>query len=267
LNHPRGWNTGASHDRKVKSYEVEFNWYKSFTERCPSEARVANFIGSAARNNEQILILEDLDQAGYPKRKTTLTIAEVKLCLAWLAAFHATFMGDGGLGLWNVGTYWHLNTRQDEFKSMKAGRLKDAAIKLDDLLTNCTFQTIVHGDAKVANFCFSDDMKSVAMVDFQYTGRGCGMKDVVYLLGSCLDSNACDRYEEELLIWYFSELQKALVQFNDSVDFKALEIEWRRMYAVAWTDFTRFLEGWMPTHKKLNAYSKKLLKEALKKID
>jgi aminoglycoside phosphotransferase (APT) family kinase protein len=159
-----------------------------------------------------------------------------------------------------------LNTRQDEFKAMKAGRLKDAASKLDDLLTNCAFQTIVHGDAKVANFCFSNDVKSAAMVDFQYTGRGCGMKDVVYLLGSCLDAEGCDLFEEELLNFYFSELQKSIAQCNSSVQFEALEFEWRRMYSIAWTDFTRFLQGWMPTHKKLNAYSQKLLDQALSSI-
>ena len=26
--HPRGWNTDTSHERKVKSYKVESNWYQ-----------------------------------------------------------------------------------------------------------------------------------------------------------------------------------------------------------------------------------------------
>ena len=28
-NHPRGWNTDKSHHRKVKSYQVEIEWYKN----------------------------------------------------------------------------------------------------------------------------------------------------------------------------------------------------------------------------------------------
>ena len=27
--HPRGWNTGLSHQRKLKSYQVESNWYET----------------------------------------------------------------------------------------------------------------------------------------------------------------------------------------------------------------------------------------------
>ena len=26
--HPRGWNTDLSHQRKLKSYQVELNWYE-----------------------------------------------------------------------------------------------------------------------------------------------------------------------------------------------------------------------------------------------
>ncbi len=30
ISHPRGWNTSNSHERKVKSYVVEVNWYKEW---------------------------------------------------------------------------------------------------------------------------------------------------------------------------------------------------------------------------------------------
>ena len=101
--------------------------------------------------------------------------------------------------LWQKGSYWHLSTRPDELKAMQHSKLKDAAKSIDEQLNNCKYKTLIHGDAKVANFCFADDMSSVAAVDFQYVGGGCGMKDVAYFLGSCLSSSECENYEKELL--------------------------------------------------------------------
>ena len=82
-------------------------------------------------------------------------MADVKNCLFWLATFHATFMNNSAEGLWDVGTYWHLATRPDELASMEDGKLKNAAAAIDQMLNNCKFQTLVHGDAKLANFCFA----------------------------------------------------------------------------------------------------------------
>jgi Ecdysteroid kinase-like family len=258
-NHPRGWNTDKSHNRKVKSYEVETFWYEQWSMKVNADCKIPEFLGSYKEGAEQWIILEDLDEH-FPIRKSQTSFAEVKVGLKWLANFHATFMGQDPEGLWEVGTYWHLDTRSDEWEKIENQELKSKASWLDDQLNACRFKTIVHGDAKLANFCFSEDGKSIAAVDFQYVGGGCGMKDVAYFLGSCLSSNECELYEEELLNFYFLELEKAI---NGDFDFEAVEEEWRRIYPIAWTDFTRFLLGWMPTHQKLNGYSLRLMEEVL----
>jgi len=257
--HPRGWNTDKSHNRKVKSYEVETCWYEEWSMKVNAACKIPDFIGSYKEERERWIVLEDLN-ADYPSRRSSLELNAVKVCLKWLANFHATFMGQDPNGLWEVGTYWHLATRPEEFENIVNQELKDNANKIDEVLNSCEFKTFVHGDAKLANFCFSEDGQSVAAVDFQYVGGGCGMKDVAYFLGSCLSSEECELYETELLNFYFSELKKALLE---DFDFKAIEEEWRRMYPIAWTDFTRFLLGWMPTHQKLNGYSLKLMEEVL----
>ncbi len=261
-NHPRGWNTDKSHNRKVKSYEVETCWYEQWSKKVSAACKIPEFLGSYKEGEEQWIIMEDLDEH-FPIRKSQVSFSEVKVGLKWLANFHATFMGQDPEGLWEVGTYWHLDTRSDEWEKIENQELKSKASWLDDQLNACRFKTIVHGDAKLANFCFSEDGKSIAAVDFQYVGGGCGMKDVAYFLGSCLSSNECELYEEELLNFYFLELEKAI---NGDFDFEAVEEEWRRIYPIAWTDFTRFLLGWMPTHQKLNGYSLRLMEEVLQKF-
>ncbi|PWH86728.1 oxidoreductase family protein [Brumimicrobium oceani] len=262
LAHPRGWNTDNSHNRKVKSYQVETNWYENYNQRCTSDCRTPRFLASFSRDQDQWIVLEDLDTQ-YPLRKQHLKISEVKICLKWLANFHATFLNEKPEGLWEIGTYWHLATRPDEFASMKASELKDKAKTIDEILNNCQYQTFVHGDAKVANFCFSNDENSVAAVDFQYVGGGCGMKDLAYFLGSCLTGTECQNHEAELLDFYFNALEVACQNKISPNQFIELEQEWRRMYPIASADFTRFLMGWMPGHEKVNGYSLGLLDEVL----
>lgn len=260
--HPRGWNTDRSHDRKLKSYQVETLWYEEWSQRCSPGCRVPEFLGSYTEGKEQWIIMEDLNQ-DFPLRKTQVTLSEVKTCLKWLVNFHATFLNQEPFGLWEVGTYWHLDTRPDELEKLEHEELKSQAHHIDKLLNQCRFQTIVHGDAKLANFCFSEDGQAVAAVDFQYVGGGCGMKDVAYFLGSCLSGDECEHYESELLNFYFSSLHAALDSSEKQVDQRALEEEWRSLYPIAVSDFTRFLLGWMPSHQKINDYCLKLLNEVL----
>ncbi|WP_412987352.1 oxidoreductase family protein [Pontimicrobium sp. IMCC45349] len=263
--HPRGWNTDYAHNRKVRSYEVETIWYSKWSKLCNDNCKIPKVIGVFSEMNEQWIIMEDLNQK-FPLRKHKLQLQETKTCLKWLANFHATFLNYKPTDLWEIGTYWHLKTRPDEFEKTTNQALKAKAHVIDGLLNNCKYQTIVHGDAKLANFCFSENGNQVAAVDFQYVGGGCGIKDVAYFLGSCLSSEACEFYEEELLEYYFSELKLACKTKAIKASFDALEQEWRYMYSIAWTDFTRFLMGWMPTHQKLNDYSLKLMKEVLLKL-
>jgi aminoglycoside phosphotransferase (APT) family kinase protein len=212
-----------------------------------------------------LLLLEDLTLE-YPVTPESIDIDQVKVCLSWLAHFHARFIGEQTDKLWSVGTYWHLATRPEEFAAMKEGPLKESAHLIDEKLSNARFKTLVHGDAKLANFCFSEDGRRVSAVDFQYVGQGCGMKDVAYFFSSCLSEQQCFDFETELLIHYFSTLNTALGDKITEKEKFELEIEWRELYPLAWADFQRFLKGWSPDHWKLNAYSDKQTRLAINQI-
>ena len=261
--HPRGWNTDLSHARKIKSYQVEKSWYDKWSHHCDEACRVPDCLALESIDNEVFMVLEDLDASGFAQRKTTVSETEITACLSWLANFHATFIGENPNDLWAIGTYWHLDTRPDELEVLTDIALKNAAVSIDNKLRNCTYQTFVHGDAKSANFCFSEDGKQVAAVDFQYIGGGCGIKDVAYFIGSCLDEEQCEQMESSILDIYFRELTKKLKQKDKMIDSFAVEREWRDLYPVAWTDFHRFLKGWSPGHWKINSYSERLAREVL----
>ena len=153
-------------------------------------------------------------------------------------------------------------TRQEEFEKMEDSQLKASAKLIDFKLNDCKFQTILHGDAKVANFCFSKDEAKVAAVDFQYVGKGCGMKDLIYFMSSCLDGSECEKKESEILEVYFKEINNYL----SSSDAILLEREWRLMYKYAWADFNRFLKGWSPGHWKLTTYSERVSEEVINNL-
>ncbi|MGC6432373.1 MAG: oxidoreductase family protein [Jejuia sp.] len=257
-NHPRGWNTDIGHQRKLKSYEVETTWYKEYSKT--SLARLPKCFAIERYQDEVLIVLEDLDNAGFSFRKHSVKWEDIDKCLEWLAKFHASYLGQLPNGLWEVGTYWHLDTRPQELEVLEDEALKSAASAIDKKLNNCTFKTVVHGDAKLANFCFSKTGE-VAGVDFQYVGGGCGIKDVAYFIGSCLNESDYERLESKILDTYFSHLHKTLGKRNE-----ALENEWRSLYRLAWADFHRFLKGWSPGHWKINSYSERMTAEVIKNL-
>ncbi|MFT5618622.1 MAG: thiamine kinase-like enzyme [Arenicella sp.] len=256
--HPRGWNTDIGHQRKLKSYQVETNWYRHYSEN--SLARLPKCFAIETQEKEVLIVLEDLNEAGYYLRKQAITWKEISNCLAWLAKFHASYLGQIPTGLWEMGTYWHLATRPQELAVLHDEKLKEAAPLIDEKLNNCAYKTFVHGDAKLANFCFAQN-GAVAGVDFQYVGGGCGMKDVAYFIGSCLNEKDCERLEAQILDFYFDCLQNELKEQNE-----ALESEWRSLYRVAWADFHRFLKGWSPSHWKINSYSERITAEVINNL-
>ncbi|MCE7872645.1 DUF1679 domain-containing protein [bacterium CPR1] len=224
--------------RKRRSYAVEQAWYLDGARRCDSECRVARCYAAES----SLLLLEDLQNAGFHPDRPPLA-EQVRAGLHWLAYFHARFLGSPPPGLWEQGSYWHLQTRREEWLRMPRSSLKDAAEALDDLLRGARFQTLLHGDSKPANFCWNNRGQASA-VDFQYVGPGCGIRDTAYFLDCCLGESGCESQADHWLDHYFTVLRQAIEQQGHSVDLDALEREWRSLFPVAWSDFCRFEQGW-----------------------
>jgi len=257
----------VSHQRKLRSYAVEMHWYRDLARRCTPVPRCPQALATEASDPRFLFVLEDLDAVGYRHRHASLDAPRIQACLRWLARFHATFLGVPPVGLWPVGTYWHLATRPDELRALRDPQLRRAAPELDRILESCVYKTLVHGDAKVTNFCFPDDpTQDVAAVDFQYVGGGCGIKDVAYFLSSIFDGQACDAHAEIHLEYYLSALTTALRDRMPTVHAEAVVAEWRALYPVAWADFLRFLKGWAPGCSEFDPYRDRMIAAALRHL-
>ena len=278
--HPYHWNSKLSHQRKMTSYQVELNWYQHWAQRCLPELNLPRLLTAHQDNESQeiLLVLSDLDAQGFTERCHHLDKKRLFATIEWLAIFHGLFAhqlpnndlttNDFNEGLWPIGTYWHLATRPDEFQAMDNGPLKKAAEAINTRLNDASYQTLVHGDAKVANFCFHPNVgeigvSGVAALDFQYVGGGVGVKDLIYLLGSCLDEQQLSLQYQAAVTHYFNCLRSQLSQRWQPKKVAALTNEWQALLPFAWADFERFLAGWQPHHNKRHGFSESMTQKAL----
>lgn len=269
VSHPRGWSSDMGHRRKIRSYEVEQSWYEYYANQLPAQIKVPRCYEVIKRSDSVYLVMEDLGSVGYPILSGSVNPNTVQTCIEWLARFHAFHLNVKPIHLWERGSYWHLKTRPDELEKLftEDPDLAEVADCIDERLRNSPFQTLIHGDAKMANFCFSVDGYKTAAVDFQYVGEGIGMQDLAYFIGSCLSESECADQESQILNSYFLELRQAAnpSKFSTST-LDEMEISWRKLYPYAWADFQRFLKGWSPGHWKVNGYSQRLCKSVIAQI-
>lgn len=276
--HPKGWNTPLSHKRKITSYQVEAHWYEQLAVQCHAQSgcHVPQLLGIKREQNTLILVLEDLNEYGlsqtYPSQDPAsftypISAKKITLTLNWFAQFHAKHMHTENAELWPIGGYWHVKTRLNELAAMKDTALKNAADHLHTTLENTEFKTLIHGDAKIANFCFSEDEDNVAAVDFQYVGAGCGIKDIFLFLTSVIPAAQCEAEISHYLDVYFNQLKAALQEQLSETNITALESEWRSLYDYACADYVRFLKGWSPNNWKINAYTQGITTAILSKLE
>lgn len=257
--HSRGWSSDVGHVRKVKSYEIEQNFYRQFSSK-HHNLDIPRLFSKVRKEQYSITVLEDLKNH-HARPISNPNEDQIQNSLRWLAKFHAEFLGDRAKGLWEQGRYWYLNTRREEYERMEDRSLKEKARAIDDRLQFAQFQTIIHGDAKSANFLYNEE-KAFA-VDFQYVGKGAGIIDVMYFFSSCLANDELFENVERLLEDYFAYLK---TQIGNQTVFKKLEMEWRALYPFAWADFLRFLDGWSPGHWKMGEYANEQKRIALETL-
>lgn len=163
---------------RFSSFQREIRFYEELANA--SAGQVPRFIASKEIRNGhgKIMAMEDLDPLGFParfKNRCNFSFEQLLPMVRWLAKFHASFWRNEKAAevMWPVATYWNIEKRKDEFQKCKddSELIKKGEI-LDKMIHGAKYKTLIHGDGKVENFCFSTDGKKVAGIDFQWSGQG-----------------------------------------------------------------------------------------------
>ena len=118
---PPPGNTSIQHQRKIKSYEVETNFYRNFCQLLCKGCRIPSCLGIEKVGDEIFIVLEDLRQAGYQAKTVhdKATDKEIFAVLSFLARFHVSFLRIKPTLLWEKGTFWHVDTRPVELQALQ----------------------------------------------------------------------------------------------------------------------------------------------------
>lgn len=281
---PPSHDISVSHARKVRSYQVEAAFYQNAVpalladEACSTACPVptphhVQCTLEDSTGGSMVLVMSDLAPQ-YPSRHSGFGLPHAKAVLSWLAAFHAQFWAPAARveGVWEEGCYWHLATRIEELAAIGRGdgSVKNQAFAIAEELRSGPSITLLHGDAKAANFLFNDavpEEPTCVAYDFQYTGYGDPMKDVVYALSSSTASATVGRHEEELLRHYHTQLTTRLT--HEQAEAYSLEYMKERLELAA-ADYYRFMAGWgfwgnsSWTKAKTDAYLRRAAKRGTK---
>lgn len=254
INHPRIKQSEFAVKRKQHSYSVEYTFYTFYSQYLPKHAQSIECIRAINKNDEYALVFKDFTQYGF----TQARLQHIKAILKWLAHFHAFNLSKSTDGLWQQGNYWHLSTRPDEFNKLKdnlakKSDIKNAAHKIDEQLQSCVYKTLIHGDAKLANFA-ANEKGEIRGYDFQYIGAGCGIIDVMYFMTSCLSDAQLHKCADIYITYYFDNLKSAITTYHPLAPVGKIADDWLALWPAAWADFYRFLAGWSPEHQKINSY-------------
>lgn len=252
-----------SHARKLTSYAVERYFYAQLAPRLSENVSVAK---SYPTTQPGTLLLDDLSTSFPSPAWGSLGRDDTKAVLRWLAGFHAAFWGGRGTvpspvageaadvgaeasGVWEQGTYYYLDTRREEMSQVneddESGWVVRWADKVDNALKaerDAGRSTLLHGDAKGANILFSPS-RTCAFVDFQYVGGGVPALDLVYFLGTSVQSQLLrGEGEKELLQFYWDELQANFTSREQPTTYTRGDFD--RQWELAIVDWYRFMAGW-----------------------
>ncbi|KAJ3363233.1 hypothetical protein GGF31_001028 [Allomyces arbusculus] len=232
------------HRRKVRSYRVEYLFYAQYLSS-PTTFIVANFVPALSRASPATITLSMTELPESASLGATPSAV-----LAWLASFHAHFLGTQPEGLWETGGYWHVATRPSELRRAQNARgspYQWVALHADfwaqhlaKWQSDARCRTLVHGDPKGDNVVVLPDGQ-VALVDFQYVGGGIGAVDVAHWLATSAPDHVLNDWRRVVIDEYYAVYAAQAAAKGKEVVDAATVVD---QVEVALLDWARFVAGW-----------------------
>ena len=208
------------------AYEREMKFYQHFSAEC--SLNPPKFYGGADVSGEgdYLLLMEDLAGARFVSQLDVLSSADTLACVRSLAAMHAQYwrapkLGDSA-GLYQFSDWaeiyepvirsgWPLF--QQDFDVLIPDQMRPmfepgnaAAGAIFKYFCERRPKTLLHGDARIENFCFDADSGEARAYDWQLAAAGPGIYDLIYFFANSVAPETLFEEGEALLKAYHASL-------------------------------------------------------------
>lgn len=228
--------------KSMRSYSLELGWYRELAHSSKVSAPRCLHAESSARDEEFVLLLEDLSPATQGDQLAGASVQQVAAAIDQAARLHAPY--------WNAADLDAINWLQPvpavdaavrqmvaplfaKLKERYRDRLEASVLEFADAFVRKresyfdrtpVARTIQHRDLRLDNILFSPDQRRVYIVDWQTIGIGAGGSDIAYLIGTSIaDPHERALHERELVLGY----TRALQALGVTVSFDAIWEDYR----------------------------------------
>ena len=185
------------------AYEREMRFYQNFSAECPLHPPAFYGGSDVSGEGDYLLLMEDLESFRFVSQLDVLSAQDASACLAGLARMHAYYWEKPELDVadslyqfsdWAdiyapiIATGWPLFQKDfgdvipaEMFPMYEPGNAAAGAIFR--YFSESRPKTLLHGDARIENFCFHRNTGAARAYDWQLAAAGPGIYDVILLLG------------------------------------------------------------------------------------
>ena len=208
------------------AYEREMRFYQNFSVDCPLSPPAFYGGSDVSGEGDYLLLMEDLESFRFVSQLEGLSVQDASACMAGLARMHAYYWEKPELDVvdslyqfsdWAdiyapiIATGWPLF--QKDFGDLIPPEMlpmyepgNAAAGAIFRYFSERRPKTLLHGDARIENFCFDASSGAARAYDWQLAAAGPGIYDVMYSFANSVAPDTLFEQGESMLRDYHAGL-------------------------------------------------------------